>query len=73
MSIARKEMNFNHGLDQKRTIESLQHIYDQLQMIDHVLDLQIDQAVLDNFHQHNQQVNMVMRAKSNLLQLHRKK
>lgn len=61
MGVARKEVNFvGEGLDQNRAIDSLQHIYDQLQMIDHVLELQVDHAILDTFQRQNQQVNVAM-------------
>ncbi|ASK63370.1 hypothetical protein CFK37_14990 [Virgibacillus phasianinus] len=68
MSIARKEIDFDGaGLERNGAVDSLQHVYDQIQMIDHVLDLQVDHAILDAFHHHNQQVNLVMKDKSRLL------
>lgn len=64
MGLAKKEFNFSgDGLDQKEIIDSLQHIYDQLQMINHVLDLQVDHAVLETFQQNNQQINQAMKTK----------
>lgn len=59
MGIAKKEIDF----DQRDVIDSLQHIYDQLQMINHVLDLQVDRAIHENFQQNNQQINEAMKTK----------
>ncbi|WP_404452814.1 hypothetical protein LG329_01475 [Virgibacillus necropolis] len=68
MGVVRKEINIvGDGLNQKGTIDSLQHIYDQLQMIDHVLDLQVDHAILDTFQRHNKQINEAMKEKSRMV------
>lgn len=64
MGLAKKEIVF----DEKEIIDSLQHIYDQLQMINQVLDVQVDQAIQENFQAHNQQINEVMKIKSKSLQ-----
>ncbi|WP_430785614.1 hypothetical protein VBD025_11615 [Virgibacillus flavescens] len=67
MGIARNEINVSSdGLDQKGTNDSLQHIYDQLQMIDHVLELRVDRAILDSFQSANQNMNNAMIVKNRL-------
>lgn len=67
MGIARKEVNqVSDGLNKKDTTDSLQHIYDQLQLVDHVLKLRVDQALLDSFKNQNQQMNIVMKEKSDI-------
>lgn len=67
MGIANKELVF----DQKEIIDSLQHIYDQLQMIDHVLEIQVDRAIHETFQQNNQQLNEVMKTKSSIIHTYR--
>lgn len=67
MGIERNVINdVGDGLEHKGTIDSLQHIYDQLQMIDHVLDLRVDHAILDNFQNVNQNMNIAMKEKNRL-------
>ncbi|ASN05540.1 hypothetical protein [Virgibacillus necropolis] len=67
MGMAQKDVNFvGGGISEKRTIETLQHIYDQLQMINHVLDNKVDDAVLETFQRHNQQVNVTMKEKASV-------
>lgn len=71
MGVARKEINFvGDGFDQKEIIDSLQHIYDQLQMINHVLDLQVDHAIHKNFQAYNLQINEAMKTKSTMFKSH---
>lgn len=59
MGIVKREVVF----EEKEIIDSLQHIYDQLQMINHVLDLQVDRAIHETFQANNQQINEVMKTK----------
>lgn len=59
MGIVKKEVVF----EEREIIDSLQHIYDQLQMINHVLDLQVDRAIHETFQANNQQINEVMKTK----------
>lgn len=57
MGIANKEMVF----DQKNIMDSLQDIHEQLQKIEHVLDIQVDHAIHETFQANNQEINEAMK------------
>ncbi|MFZ3578134.1 hypothetical protein [Virgibacillus sp. DJP39] len=67
MGIMRNEIsNMADGLDNKSTCNSFKHIYEQLQLMDHVLDLQVDHAIQKTFQQQNQEINFAMQKKSDI-------